>query len=424
MEPTTQRREAARRGRTDSDAFNNFQDDVIHDLQALGATLGSNTNEIARALQILVAELRASRERAERLEERMTSERLIRAQSREAELYVQEWRRTRDIGWGTGGNELPVARRMRVDPAYGQAILPFNESVDRFWYRSLDTGEVITDPGISITVNGTSESGATRIVTGTPANAFNSINESYWIREVLYEPRADIPEVECTFTASVPITRVMSSNMLVIHPYPVGLVDITGIWYSVDTSDPTIPLTTFYPNQTFPINNAGFLRFVFPAADITKIRVGLRQRNFTGRGGYKSFQYGLQELALRLVDYDRTSDTPESNPNPADNNGVVTAIDCVSGYVFSQVTGFWSDPSFDTVSDASQWPVYYKIYTDAGLANMVWDSYNDPLPQDTSVDVSAARTSTLYVLATCAYDTTRAVPPVLERFSLRHTTEV
>ena len=424
LETNCRRYEVPRRGQTSSQDFNDFQDLVVGDVRRMVAGINSNTDAVEKALQVLVAETRANREEIERLKNDAKVNMKMAASLGEHQIYFQDWRRTRDIDYGS----ISDARKVRVNTVYGQATIPFNDVMERFFYKSLDTDKVVTDPGVTVEVTSVDEAGAAQVVTGTTSNAFNGVNESYWVREVLYDPKEDVDAVQCAIQASVPTSRIITSNMLVIHPYPIALVDVVEILYSLDSTDPSLSFSDLYPEATFPINNASFLRFVFPPLDITKIKVVLRQRAFSNRNGYKSFQYGLQELSLRLIDYDKTTYDPASSPLPTDVNSVITVVECAEGYVFKDLMGFWSLPAYATLTGASEsgkygWPIYYRIYSDSALTDLLWDSYNNPLPQDTSVSVSAKRVSKVYVVVSTAFDTTKAVPPIIDYFALKYTTE-
>lgn len=423
MEPRCRTFEAPRRGQSDSNDLNSMQDLLVTDVHKLATELNATDSSLAKALQILVSETRAAREEIERLKQVHVQEAKLLAALNQDILYVNAWRRTKDLVWSSGGTTIPVTRRMRVDTSYGQATIPFNNTADRLVYRSFDTDKLLMNPDVAVEVSAVSETGALKTVAGIPASAFNGINESYWVREVLYDPKEDVAAVECQLDVVAPSAQISNANMLVLHPYPVGIADIVEILYSTDGSTPTLVLgadNSIYPDSlSFPINNAPFLRMVFPPLAITNLRVKLRQRNFANRDGYKSFQYGLQELALRLIDYD-TLGVGVDDPNPAVGHSIITEVQCPDSYRFKFITGFWSTPQYKT--GAGGWPVYYRIYTDAALSNLVWQSFVDATPQDVYVDVSASATGTLYVVASAAYNNVLSVPPILEDFALRYTT--
>lgn len=435
MEPLARRYEAPRQATTSSNDYNDFQDLVVNDIQRLASEITSNDSRVDHAMQYLIAEMRSIREEMEMLKKRDDLLKLTSAQNNESFTYFQDWSRTKDISFGEGtASVIPVSRRMRIDTNYGQVTVPFNNLVDRLFYRDLDTNLIVTDPNVTVIVTGTHEVGATRVIEGTPTNCVSSVDESYWVREVLYQPKEDIDYVECEIEIVVPTSRIITNNMLVIHPYPVGTVDIIKVEYSTDSGPANYEMGTdlaVYPNISFPINDAPLTRLVFANTEITRLKITLRQRGYTNRNGYKSFQYGLQEVALRLVDYDKTALDPTTDPNPTNIHSIITKIESAPGYVFDYVSGFWSSPitkspsfypNFFTNSNTTNWPVLYRIYIDEDLTTNIWDSYSSPLPQDTAVAVPG-RVDTLYVVTSAAFDETRGVPPVLDYFGMKFTME-
>lgn len=410
--------EAPNRGQTNSNDYNSFQDLILGDLSALNTEVASNTSAIAKALQILVDETRANTEEIQRLKQWRQQELQIAADLGLEHTYFHDWRRIAGSMWSLGTTTIPQTQRLRLDTPYGQAVIPYNELAERLVLRNLDNDELITHPSVTTNVIGTSETGAEKVITGTPSNALNGINESYWVREVRYLSESDVEEVKCQIQIDVPTSQVNECNQLVIHPYPSGKMDIEEILYSTDGTAPSLVMGTdldVYPDPDFPINDSSYIRLFFAPTTITGITVKLRQRNYSIRNGWKSFRYGLQEIALRLVNYD-TYD-PGTNPSPGDGHSVITKVDVPSGYYFNRITGFWCTPNFKTAS--SGWPIYYKIFTDAALSNQVWRSYSDNLPQDQYVDVSSNNTSSLYIVTTAAYNSTKSVPAILENFALR-----
>lgn len=438
MSTRSRRFETARRGRTNSQDINDFMDLVVRDIDQLDTTVTSNTNQVEKDMQILSAEIREMREEVERLKKKYEVENDIAKEDQTELFYMQDFRRTANVTYGSGTAAIPDGKKLRVDTEYGQLILPYNNLYERLFYKDIDTGEVRTYSGVTLSVTATSESGNSAVVSGTPANAVNGINESYWLREVKYEPHSDVSEVECQLRVEIPSSRIMKSNMLVLHPYPAGLVDIVDVEYTTDGSESWTSFNssasdTLYPSCTFPMTSAGLTRLVFPALEITKLRITLKQRNHTMRNGYKSFQYGLQEVSLRLIDYETYGASNlfdgTANPNPNDVNSVITKIDAPSGYTFLNLTGFWTAPGYSASgggvggTGSYGWPVYHRIYTDSDLTNKVWDSYSDSIPQDSAVNVSAQSASSIYVITSCGYDTSKAVPPVVDYWALKYTVE-
>jgi len=125
----------------------------------------------------------------------------------------------------------------------------------------------------------------------------------------------------------------------------------------------------------------------------------------------------MEEVGMELVDFDKTF----SAGALLDNNAVITKVDSVAGYKFNKITNFISNPSY-AVSPGDL-GIYYKIFTDAALTDLVWYSFSDPNPFDSPVDVLAKNTSSLYIVTMLEYSNSLSIPPVLDNFSLKYTTQ-
>lgn len=429
--------ETPRRGRTSSQDINDFQDLVVGDLAELDTEVTSNTNQIAQNMQIMAAEVRQLQEEVERLKKKVTVENSIAGDSSDELFFLQDFRRIDNLNYGSGTTLVPDTRKLRIDTEYGQATVPYNNLFERLFYLSTSSDEVVTYPDVSATVTAVDEGSGT-VVSGTPTNAVNGINESYWIRSVKFPAQSDVASVQCRYKVSIPASKIMKSNTLVIHPYPLGIVDIVSIEYTIDDTESWIEFNdsasdTLYPTTSFPMNSCPALRFVFPPIEITKLRITLRQRNHTTRNGYKTFQYGLQEVSLRYTDFEKYGATSlyndTQNPAPKNVNTAYVEVKAPTSKTFANLTGFWAAPGYDTSGGvvggegSYGWPIRYRIYSDSSLTNLVWDSYNDRLPQDLAVSLTSLSVSTIYVAVSAAFDTSKTVPPVLDYFALKYTVE-
>jgi len=251
-----------------------------------------------------------------------------------------------------------------------------------------------------------------RVTTGTPRNAFNGQNESFWTRTVSFPIASDVDYVTVQMDVDVPQSFAANANLLTLRPYPEGQIDILEILYSTDATEPSLSLPGF---PSVGVNGAKALRYHFAPTSITKLRVKLRQRHGNERDGFKVFTYGLQELDLALVEMDKTND-----PSILNNNAIVWTLDAPANKSFNKITDFLSDPAWDTGGLPTG--VFFQVFTDAGLTNKIWDSSVDPHPRVTPVTVSGT-ISTLYVVIALKYQTTTQVSPVLEKAGLSYTTK-
>lgn len=415
MQPTFKPKNLPLRGPTNSSDMNDMFSSLSYDMQQFLTYLAQVEGQQEINIEVALAEYMATRARTHEAEARNTWDRLLKARAGEALTWVQDFRQTGSLSWGSGANAIGVDRRMRIDTVYGDAILPYNRATNHFFYHDLETDLPIQVPNLTAASTAVSESGAYKVVETDVLNAFNGINASYWKRDVWYTLENDTAEVQCYIQVDIPDSLISQSNMLVVHPFPAGLVDIVNIQYSTSTADPSAVLPGF---ATAGYNNAGMMRFHFAPLEITKLRVTLRQRTPMEWNGYKMFTYGLQELGLQLVEFDHTTHV---SATPYLSNAVLSVIEAPSGFIFDKITDFYSAPYYST--GASPTYIYYHIYADETLVNRLWYSYDDANPSSTNVSVYPTySTNKLYVLAAAEFDSGNNVSPVLDKFALRATT--
>lgn len=408
------------RGPTSSQDYNEQSLSIIEGLHSLQRQQNTLQAEMERWKQIASAENADMKARLALLDRRRAFEDLVLARSSGTITAVQDFRDLSKVMYGS----LVDGRRLRIDPRYGQAVLPYNRVVHRFFTPSLELDEVTVVSGATVDVVSVSEGGsASRIIQGTPKNVINGHNQSYWHRQVELPLESDVTEVTCRMLIEVPNTYVDLANVMAIHPFPLDSVDITGIWYSTGTADPdpTDPNDLLPGFPTSGLNSATHYRLFFEPMGITKLLIEFRQRNWREREGKKLFEYGAQEVSLQLVDFDKTS-AASANAPVTSANGLITVFECPDGYYFKGLVGFFGSPDWDTPTGSAQ-EIYHRIYTDENLTNEIWNSYSDSLPQDVSVSLTATNTSKLYVLSTMNYDSSNSVTPVLEYVGIQYTTK-
>jgi hypothetical protein len=408
----TRRLPAPRRGPTDSEDFNAFQDGAVTDLGTAIAEINALTAKVEETRAIRFLESADERVRIERA----TADRVVRnifdAAAGDPITTVVDFGGFTGPDYEINYGGLAEARRARLDPVHRQVTLPYNAVVNRVYGVSTTTGLPVLPGTIETEVVGYNESGGT-VVSGTKKYAVNGMNQDYWRRRVRFPIESDVDYVEATFQVNLPTLHTSYVNMLSIHPFPQGWVDVTEIKYSTTTSDPSIDLSGFTA-----VNSVGFRRWHFPEVAMTSVRIRLRTKYFVEENGFKVFNLGLQELLLQLVDFDRTANAGSGPLAPATGNGIVTKIDAPAGYTFDQITRFYSNPTWAT--GAADNKVYWRIYADASLTDERWSSWSDPTPQDTPVDLSTDGLSSIYVVLTLEWDDSALVSPAVNRFALRY----
>lgn len=412
MGTTTQKREAPYRGPTSSQDWNNFQDEVVSDLGALDKRLSDLKSTEEERAKILFSEMEDLRARIDGIQAENDARDLRLAIDGGVITKEQNFRSVKQISYGS----LSTERRMRVDPRYGQVLLPYNRLSHLFFSPNINADGTIDgttiQPNLDITVTPISEDGGPSIVQGTTRRAFDGHNQNYWVRTAEYPIDSDVTEVHVRLTVAVPQSIVDTANLLTIHPYPLGQVDIVGVWSS-DGADPPDAIDSNLLPGFVEVKAASHYRLHFPDQQITHLVIDLKQRRFIEREGLKVFQYGAQEISLQLVEFDQTTEATPHAASVGTLNGVVSRFDAPDGHVWDEIRGFFATPDFPVSGGPTQPPVYHRIFTDEDLTDEVWNSFTDTLPQDTPVSLVAPKPSSLWVLSTARFDASTGKSPVL-----------
>jgi len=383
-------------------------DELHADIVQLGDILNRLLIDAERRDATVFREILTLRERVAELESLETVRQQFDADANGTLEFVTDFRDLQYISTST----FNETRRLRVDPLYGQVTVPFNRYRSRFHITDPRSGALFVPDTLVTTVTDIDERGG--IVTpGTPKNAFNGQNESYWQREVTFDLASDVDTVEMYLDMDVPLDFAQHVDVFSLHPYPLGQVDVTNIQYSVDASVPTTQLPGF---PTTGVNNAKQLRYLFAPLGITKLRISFRQRNWVERNGQKVFSYGAQEIDLALVEFDKTDEV-----SLKDNNAAVITVTAPDGFQFNQVTNFLTDPDWEVSGAPSG--IFVELYSDANLTNLQWSSQTDPHPRSTPINLNPLSISTFYLVIGLKYQTTTSVSPVLTRLGLAYTVQ-
>jgi len=199
----------------------------------------------------------------------------------------------------------------------------------------------------------------------------------------------------------------------------------------VDITDVAIASTigtAFSTVSTFTEQlDAGATRIFFPTQQVGMIKVRFRQRYWRQKEGYKVFRYGLEELSLQLVDWDKSYDGAAAITA---NHTFGYYIDAPAGYKFTLVKDLFSTPDFELETAGSR-HIHFKIAADVEGSTVFWDSdLNDP-PRTTPVTITGDRTR-LFVLTTMNFVSTSGgasspfpvgTTPYLNRYAMAYTVE-
>lgn len=405
--PTIVKRQVRFRGPLEAIPINDTLDEIHADIVAMADYLSRLQIDLERRDRTRTNELFAVRERVGELEARIAALHQWAADSGNRLTFSTDFRNLEPIGT----TRFSEDKRLRVDPMYGQVTVPFNQYRSRFHIADPRTGNLFVPETLVATVSEIDERGGT-VTEGTVRNAFNGQNEDFWCRQVAFPLASDVDAVTMQLDVEIPLQFAQNNNCLTLNPYPQDNLDITEILYSTDASDPSTLLPGF---PSGGINNAGPTRFYFAPTAMTKLRIKFRQRHWTERDEQKVFFYGLQELDLPLIEFDKTDD-----PSILNNNLMVVTVDAPSGFQFNEITNFLTDPFYETAGNPDI-GIFVQAYVDETLSTKVWDSLTDPAPKDTPVDVSIHATDKLYLLVSLTYEPNNQNTPVLEHLALEYT---
>jgi hypothetical protein len=418
--PITKQMAFPQYGPTNSRDLNNFIDQVVKDMHGMNAVITSNEIRIEEAFRILVDEMLHLKQKVAQLERINEAFDKINARNGLRVSTHLSMYDVRNLSFFQNQTLRPV-----VDSTYGIMHLPVNAVESKFYTTSIFTADTITPLSLTYSVtpvftdegavNATDhEDGSIDVDEGIVANAFNGVNTKYWVRTVEFSAESDVTEVQCELIVNVPNQNNTMSNVLTIHPYPIGGVDIIDISVSSDLAGSFVRLPhPDAPTLTRPLNNAREHKFVFPPMDIDQVRIRFRQRNFTNYNGNKVFRYGMQELGLFLVEFEKSTASLTyqnwSNQNDADNIVAVWRLDAPTGNFFTAINHFSTEPDF-TLEQAANRHFLFKIYDGdptTGSGVEIWNS-NMTLPQNQPSNIGAqislaGNIKTLYVSASLRY---------------------
>lgn len=446
--PTTKRTAFPLRGPTSSKQFNDFTDTVVSDIVNLAKELGITENDLKENFRTVLDEVRYLNRKVAQLSQDIDYEKATASRNGLRNTVHQSMYKVDNLSFMTVNNSL----RPTISPAFGLLHLPINAVEAKFFSNSIYNGDAITPGTLNVDVSGTFtvvgdsaftnfEDGALKVVEGNPKNAFNGNNRSYWIREVQFDGSSDVTEVQCELIVTLPSQNNTLSNVLTIHPYPMGSVDVMDISTSPDLTQSWTTLQhTDAPTVSAPLNNAVQKKFIFPPQDIDQVRVRLRTRNFIEEDGKKIFRLGLQELGLFLMDFEKSSASISFSDwtaqTDAQNISSVHKIDAPSGMSFKALHDFRSVPDITLENDANR-HVIFKIYNGDPLSGgqELWTS-NDTYPQNQPDSVGAQITfggsvTSIYVVTSLRFVETSGgvsspfpanTSPFIESFSLEVST--
>lgn len=408
LQTTVERMVIPLRGPLDSEQMNRFTEQVVNDLLNLAQQGNVTAQQLVHGLHVRERETDTSRQRALALEAQLAFDRRIRGMQGYRIAHWKDLHDGADVSWVP---DSTVAKRASVSTQYGQATVPLNAIESRIYSLRLLAGGTVVPNSLVAAASGSFDKSDGNGVTdyeygGTveqtdPELAANGNNQEYWRRRVIFPLESDVSEVECELTLTVPQGANLHANVLTAHPYPLGNVDITGLWMAPDLSGAFVPVSSFTA-----LTNARKTRWFFTSQKAAQVKVRLKQRNWFEENGRKVFEYGLQELGVYLAEWDKTYDGTATQLT--DNHAFVTRFDTEPGFVFNKLHGFYSDPDW-TLEPSDNRHLHFTLAKDAAGADILWQSDVNGAPQSLQTPLDLGGVSTVYLITTLNWVETAGV---------------
>lgn len=398
VQVTTQRKPAPRSGFFSSEAYNNFQEGVINDLGNLMSAVNSLASQQVQIIKSMNAENLFLRKQVLDLE---AGEGYRRLRAARLGSTIDDWADFHNTGNISYPANQPDGLKAIINPIYGESVLPIHAEQSKFYVQSLRDGSILPPSSLNVTTsslfdkldgNGVKdwEYGGS-VTKGEPERAFDGSRNTAWIRRVEFPLDSDVTSVEVELTVQVPDQSIAESNMISIQPYPYGEVDVVGLYLAADLGSSFQAVPGFST-----VINARNHRWHFSARVASQIKIRLRQRNFFEENNKKVFLYGLKELGLSLVDWDKTY---VDGGNLEQNSSFVIRFDSPDGYTFDVLRSINASPNFFNENIGSR-HVHVVLSQTADYGGSLWNSDNSVMPQDLTSGVALGNISTLYAIVT------------------------
>jgi hypothetical protein len=397
---TSVRRPARFRGQLISADYNDSQEEIINDIQQISSVVNSLNVKLSRSVLILNNENAYLRRQVDALRRQQdyTEKSAVKANSL-VHRFV-DFSNTENI---TFPNGLDDTRSAMLAAEFGEVTLPPNSIENKFYVTSLANNKIVSPP-INVNVLGSFDKGegegisnyerGGKVYEGVPENAFNGVNDLYWVRKVEFPIDSRVDQVECEMTVTVPEGSSSNANLIEVVPFPNGALDIVELATASDLGNNFIRVSGFVPTDNFVAR-----RYHFPSTVVDQIRIRFRQRNWVEENGKKVFYYGLQELGLKLVDYDKQY-TPGASFGT--NNSFIIAIPAPQGTIFRNVSNILPSPNFLT-EDFSKRHVHIRLCNSLDFSNgIIWDSDSNIPPQQSAASITA-NTQIIYAFVQMNY---------------------
>ena len=370
--PTAKRRPINYRGIINSQDLNDFQDEVVNDLTVLSTEMNTVNSELIRLKTSLDGELTRLRGELLNLKQQRDYEAQVAGTLNQYFTYYNDFRGAPEL---VVDSRISESSRAMLDPRFGQISLPIRQIQERFYTYSLDWGVILPPTDLTIEVDNTfAKNGETsdweyggKVTETDVTNAFTGGTVATWLRRVEFPMNSPVDHVSCQITVTVPRKSTSLANLLEVIPIYSTDIDFLGV--SPD-------LTDTYTTVTAGIETAPPSRFHFAPTTVNKLRLQITQRRWVEEDGKKVFYYGLQEVGLKHVTYDKSY---VAGADFGVNNTLVLKLSPPAGYYYDRLVRIDLDPP--CLEDTNKYVRLQLATSLAGTPAVVWDSSIDSLPQ-------------------------------------------
>lgn len=405
-QPRTQVRPYPYRGHVNSAELQAQQDEIITDLQGIASIANGNAADLLTLKRLAFNELRALK--ASRAALNAAFEQIGLAGISYGLPYVYT-NAMHDVSNIIRISSTPPEHQAAVDLDFGVLLPPRNSSLSMFYDVSTDDVYTIVPREPVYTIQAVAEYDG-EVTPGSPLNAFNGNNYSFWTRKISFPLYSDVAKVEAQIIVDVP--RTADSNTLQLVPFPYGAVNIDNIEYTTDAGEAWKPLAKLAPEfgeaddngviQFTPIKSAAPTIICFQPSGIARLRISFSQDAWIEENGRKTFYYGFQEIGLWYHEWETSADVDIWDADK--NNNIIFKISAPDGYQFTRFRRFSDTPGLSYV----YWQLSSTQYFDP--EDIIWDSDTGGTPEISNVEA---------VYLKCVVGVSEGLPGYVKSFQIQ-----
>ena len=381
-----------------------FRENVISDIKNMAERINYNTAEQQQQVNALSNDMRYARAQLDNLRATNKSEMKL-GSSVVMNLNLNA---TEGVRFAEGTND---GNKCRLATNTGKVSLPVTSIKPVFYRTNPVSGSIFLHDSFDATIQSIKEPGFPTVTSGDIKSAFSGSDRSFWMRRIEYPIDANVQEVSSELLIKVSASESGGKlNRLAFRPFPLGTMDITGIWIKANNSSPFQLLPEFPHVRTGSIINPiaqesiDEIDFNFQDKSFVEIKIGLRQKNSIVEGNRKVFYYGFEEIMGELVSYTRSNSNYNSDLKL--NNHIAWEIEAPEGRNFNSITFFDSDPNIqgERQGDINQAHLIYYIAESLDISDpgtIYWNSFDFSSPQSgVTIEINAAK---FYMIAVMKY---------------------